>query len=222
MKVIKTAKYAKLAQTSPSTSVMIPEDADTGSQNEGWGKERHRKFLKEFDVGPQQDPIQRLDNMSMAVNAISEQVDANKHWEVEEIPEYFTNIVSQLSGDVNKTPKSIADLFGLATRAGGSVKILYSETSGLSDLGKTLWSINKWTNLIPNFMRENKGNKAGPFCMLLQKLGVTQDVEELFRQEWQSLLQKATNWGILVNYSPSEWAIDTSVLGRDVTITPTS
>jgi len=213
MKIIRTSHY-KRAQAAPTTLMVTPNESQ-------WGRERHRQFLKTFDVGSHLPTDQRLDNMAMAINTI---LQSNPPLENEMILESFKEMVNmerraKVTGDVTtwKQPqynvKSISDIFSIARPEGDSVKILYSETTGMSGLGKVIWSILGWGP-------RPTSRRQGFFWNLLQKSGLMQNLEELFVQEWQGILQKAINAGVLENFDMSEWEVDTTTFGRDITVKP--
>jgi len=210
------SKLTKLAQPSGTGVVLGP---DTGAAQQ-WGPERHREYLKTFDVGSNLPVSTRLDNMEKAINTI---LSKNPPIENEQIVDRFTEIVK--SWDVNskgqwqkiphdKMPRSISDIFAAARIKNNSIEIVYSETAGQSSLGKIIWSILGW--VIPSPGTKNKG----PFWNMLQKSGIMQNIEELLIEEWKVILSKGENSGILENYNSSEWNVDTSNVGRDVIVTP--
>jgi len=184
-----------------------------------WGREKQRRFLVSYDVSASNPD--RLQNMSMAVNAILSQ---NPPLETEALKEYFRKETGRdvyTGGNVEYVVQSISDLLSPSRVIGDSVLIEYSETAGRSILGKLLWSLRRWSpNLIPNILRKDKGQRQGLLYNILMKSGLLPRVEELIIMEMRGILQKAVEWGILSGFNPGEWKIDTKVMGRDVTITP--
>lgn len=205
------SKLTKQAQ--PATNVMLAP----GAKNPDWGRERRRRFLQTFDVG-QHLPLQvRLDNMEKAINTI---LSANLPIENEQLTKTFSNIskgyVVNTKGQFKKVqepPKSVSDIFAAARIDNGQVKILYSETTGMSNFGKGIWSVLGW-------LPRPFSKRQGIFWNTLQKSGIMQNIEDLLIQEWDVILAKSANLGIIAGYNSSEWDVNSTTVGRDITITP--
>ncbi|MBD3229647.1 MAG: hypothetical protein GF329_15810 [Candidatus Lokiarchaeota archaeon] len=202
----------KISQSGGPQGVMV----DTEQQ---WGREKERKYLRTYDVS--KDNPNRLASMSLALNAI---LSHNPPIETEELRDYFDKIKREVYTGEERIPtiNSISDLLSPAKVVGDHILLEYRETTGKSTLGKLLWSFYRWMpNVMPNFLREDRGKRQGLIYSILMKSGILPRVEQLMITELTGILQKAMEWGIISGFNPQEWQITSSNIGRDIIIRPT-